>query len=188
MIMRQALAILAALGLLASCRTAEPPVRGQVVDTREAMVAGINPAALAIWDITNEDRDDAGELDPALMDDEAWARLREAAQMLEVYSRAMAEAEVIRASGPDLVGGELPEGVASRAEIQAMIDADPAGFRAEARDLAKRARRLGEAARARNVAAVGRGAAEIDVPCQGCHTRYWYLQETQEVDEVRPHG
>ena len=159
-----------------------------MIDTREAMVAGVNPAAVAIWDITNEAMDEDGELDPARMDDEAWARLREAAQMLEAYSRAMAEAEVIRAAGPDLVGSEVPEGVASRAEIQAMIDADPEGFRAEARDLAERARLLVEAARARDVAAAGHRAAEIDVPCQGCHTRYWYKQETQEIDEGRPRG
>jgi cytochrome c556 len=184
--MRRTLAIPAALGALASCQTTEPPVREPVLDTRVAMVAGVNPAAVAIWDITNEAMDDAGELDPVRMDDEAWARLREAAQMLEAYSLAMAEAEVIRAGGPDLVGREVPEGVATRAEIQAMIDADPAGFRAEARDLAERARLLVEAARVRDVAAAGHRAAEIDVPCQGCHSRYWYKQETQEIEEGRP--
>jgi len=184
--MRKTLTILAAFGALASCQTAVPPTRDQVIDTRVAMVAGVNPAAVAIWDITNEAMDEDGELDPARMNDEAWARLREHAEMLEVWSRKMADAVVIRAAGPDLVGGEVPEGVASRAEIQAMIDADPEGFRAEARDQAERARLLVEAVRARDVAAAGHRAAEIDVPCQGCHTRYWYKQETPEIDDRRP--
>lgn len=186
MSMRHPLAILAALGALASCQTVGPPARGREIDTRVAMVAGVNPAAVAIWDITNEAMDEDGEIDPMRMDDEAWARLREAAELLEDWSRRMAEAEAIRAAGPDLVGGEVPEGVASRAEIQAMIDADPAGFRAEARDLAERARLLVAAARARDLAATGHRAGEIDAPCQGCHTRYWYKQETPEVEEGRP--
>jgi hypothetical protein len=182
------LAILATLGALTSCQTVEPPAAQQVVNTRVAMVAGVNPAAVAIWDITNDAMDESGELDPVRMDDEAWARLREHAEMLEVWSRRMADAEVIRAAGPDLVGRQVPEGVASRAEIQAMIDADPAGFRAEARDLAERAKLLVEAATTRDLAAAGHRAGEIDVPCQGCHTRYWYKQGSQELEEVRPKG
>jgi cytochrome c556 len=120
------------------------------------------------------------------MDDDAWRRLREAAQKLEASSRQMADAGVIRAGGPNLVDGEVPEGAASRAEIQAMIDADPDGFRAEARDLAERARLLVDATRARDVAAAGHRAAEIDAPCQSCHTRYWYKQDPQAPEEGRP--
>lgn len=180
--------LLLVLGALVACQTVAPPARGPMVDTREAMVAGVNPAAVAIWDITNEAMDDTGALDPMRIDAEAWARLREHGEMLEVWSRRMAEAEVIRAAGPDLVGGRVPEGVASRAEIQAMIDADPAGFRAEARDLAERARLLVAAVDARDLAATAHRAGEIDAPCQGCHTRYWYKQESPVLDERRPHG
>jgi hypothetical protein len=184
--MRQAPALLTVLGALASCQTAQPPAHASLVDTREAMVARVNPAVAVIWDITNEALGEGGELDPALMDDAAWTRLREAAQKLEAASRTMADADVIRAGGPNLVDGKVPEGAASRAEIQAMIDADPAGFRAEARDLAERARLLVDAARGRDGAAAGHRAAEINEPCQSCHTRYWYKQDSPQPGEGRP--
>ena len=150
---------------------------GEVVQTRQAMVDGVNPAALAIWDVTNAAMDDEGGLDPALIDADGWSKLAEAAQMLEVYGKRMAEAKVIVAGGPDLVSGALPEGVASKEQIQAMIDADPEGFRAVSADMAQQAAALGSAARARDATAVGDLAAGIDGACQACHTRYWYLQE-----------
>jgi len=184
--MRTALALLAAVGALGSCQTVQAPPSARLVDTREVMVARVNPAVAAIWDITNEALGEGGALDPALMNNVAWTRLRESAQALEAASLAMAQAEVIRASGPNLVDGKVPEGAASRAEIQAMIDADPAGFRAEARDLAGRARLLVDAARARDFAAAGHRAAEINDPCQSCHTRYWYKQDTPQPGERRP--
>ena len=185
---RRAVALAATLGALAACQTAEVTVREPVVDTRVAMVAGVNPAVATIWDITNAAMDEGGELDPALMDDGAWTRLREAAQTLEEVSQEMAAARIIRAGGPNLINGEVPAGAASRAEIQAMIDADPDGFRAEARDLAERARLLVDAARARDFAAAGHRAGEIDAPCQSCHTRYWYKQDPQQPDGGRPKG
>jgi hypothetical protein len=182
--MRKALAILAVYGALASyLAAAEPVARHTVIDTREAMVAGINSAAVAIWDISSEARGEEGELDPTRMTDDSWSQLRDEAQSLESWARMMAEADTIHAAGPDLASCEVSEGVASRAEIQAMIDARPEMFRASARDLAERAGLLVAAARARDAAAAGHRAAEIDVPCQGCHTRYWYNQNPPQVEK-----
>lgn len=163
----------AALGLFAATALAQ---QGGTVQTRQAMVDGVNPAALAIWDVTNAAMNDEGGLDPALIDADGWGKLAEAAQMLEVFGKRMAEAATITAGGPDLVGGELPPGVASKEQIQAMIDADPAGFRAVSAEMAEQAAALATAARARDVAAVGDLSSGIDGACQACHTRYWYLQ------------
>lgn len=163
-----------ALAAFAAAALAQP---GDVLHTRQAMVDGVNPAALAIWEVTNAAMDDEGGLDPALIDAEAWGRIEDAARMLETYGKRMAEAEAIVAGGPDQVSGEVPPGVASKAQIQAMIDADPDGFRAVAADLAGQAAELVAAAEARDVAATGDLAAGIDGDCQACHTRYWYLQE-----------
>ena len=129
---------------------------GEPLQTRQAMIDGVNPAALAIWEVTNAAMDDDGGLDPALLDAEAWSRLEEAARMLEDYGRRMAEAEVIVAGGPDLV---------------------PDGFRAVSADMAAQAAALGEAARARDTATTGDLAFGIDGACQACHTRYWFLQQ-----------
>jgi hypothetical protein len=177
-IVRAFLLVLPAAAFALCLVAAEVPAHPRSIDTRHAMVAGINAAAVAIWDITNAASGDDGELDPTRMDDEAWARLREHAETLEIWSHQMATADVITAAGPDLVDGQVPEGAASREEIQAMIDRDPAGFRAQSADLAERARLLMQAARDRDPVAAGHRAAEIDAPCQSCHTRYWYKQST----------
>ncbi|OYW46809.1 MAG: hypothetical protein B7Z33_00030 [Sphingomonadales bacterium 12-68-11] len=147
------------------------------LNTRQAMIDGVNPAALAIWDVTNTAVDDAGMLDPALMGAADWTRIEEAALALQDESRRMARAQTIVAGGPDLVSGELPPGVASKGQIQAMIDADPDGFRAVAADMAERAAALIAAAKRRDAAATGDLSAAIDEHCTACHTRYWYLQE-----------
>lgn len=168
--------LLVALAALASCQTTGPIAPPRIVNTREAMIDGVNPAALAIWDITNNAADDAGGLDSARMSDDNWSGLVEAARSLEFHSEQMARADAFRAGGPDIVSGDMPAGVASKAEIQAMIDADPAGFRAISRDMAGHARDLREAATARNLKAAGVLALRIDEPCQSCHVRYWYTQ------------
>ena len=175
-LVRPFLVLLSAGVALASCQTAEVPEQAGVVFTREAMVAEINPAALEIWDVTNNALSDTGGLDPALMDGAAWGKLQEAAQMLEFHSRRLEQAPTIFAGGPDVVTGEIPPGVSTRAEIQAKIDADPEGFRELSRVMAERARALADAARARDAAAAGDLALTLDEPCQSCHQRYWYEQ------------
>jgi len=174
MIKPSAFVIAAALGLFTATAFAH---EGQTVHARQAMVDGVNPAALAIWEVTNAAMNDEGGLDPALIDADGWSKLVEAAQMLEVYSKRMAEAKTIVAGGPDLASGDMPVGVASKEQIQAMIDADPAGFRAVSADMAQQAAALLVAARARDATAAGDLAAGIDGACLSCHTRYWFLQE-----------
>ena len=166
--------LLTALGLFAATALAQ---QAGPLHTRQVMVDGVNPAALAIWDVTNAAMDDEGGLDPALIDAEGWSQLAEGSRVLETYGKRMAEAQTIVAGGPDLLSGEVPPGVASKAQIQAMIDADPDGFRAVAADMAGQAAALVAAAGARDAAAAGDLASAIDGACQACHTRYWYLQE-----------
>jgi cytochrome c1 len=163
--------------LLLSAGAALAPGPPAEVFTREAMIAEINPAAVEIWDVSNNALNDAGALDPALMDEAAWGRLQEAAQMLEFYSRRLEQAQRISAGGPDVVTGEVPPGVSTKAEIQAKIDADPEGFRALSGLMAERAKALVDAAKARDAAAAGDLALRLDEPCQSCHQRYWYEEE-----------
>jgi hypothetical protein len=142
------------------------------------MIDGINPAAVMIWDVTNSAIDEEGALDPTLMTAEDWGTIREAALMLQAESRRMAEAQIFVAGGPENLGSEdLPPGIASREQIQAMIDADPYGFRAVARDLAEQATALIAAVRQRDTGATSDLAAAIDENCSSCHTRYWYRQD-----------
>ena len=152
---------------LAACQTTPPPPTG-TVDTHEAMVRWINPAALAIWDVSNTAMSETGGLDPALMDDEAWSKLHGAAQLLELHSRHMAEAQALRVGAHN----DALEGFATRAEIQAMIDADPEGFRRLSRDMAEHAKELAAAALERDIRESGGLADSLSERCQACHSRY----------------
>jgi cytochrome c556 len=170
-----AAAVVAAV--LAGCQTiAAEPTAPDTVDVRQNMVEGVNPAALAIWDVGNNAADENGELDPAQMDAAAWAKVREAAQSLSTYAHRLATAKVIRASGPDLVDGKVPEGVSSREQIQAMIDANPAGFRAVAGTMEEQAKALASAAGERNLEKTSQLISGFDGTCQACHQSYWYLK------------
>lgn len=170
----------AALLMISACETVPPSLQaaaGGTVDVRQAMVDGVNPAALAIWDVGNSAVNDAGEPDASKLDPQALARLREAAQMLDTYAEVLAEAPVIKASGPDLVGGRLPEGVASRELIQAAIDANPAGFRAYSRAMGAEAEAILAAIESGNRETVASRLASFDGACQACHERYWYVNQ-----------
>lgn len=162
-------ALVLAGAALASCQTTPPPPATAMVDTHEAMVRWVNPAALAIWDVTNDALSETGGLDPELMDDDVWWKLQSAAQLLELHSRHMAEAQTLRVGAHN----DKLEGFATRAEIQAMIDADPDRFRRLAQDMAEHARELTVAAMARNVRESGGLAGSLSERCQACHSRYW---------------
>jgi cytochrome c556 len=168
---------LVAIGALALFAAGALAQSSPALHTRQAMIEGVNPAAVAIWDVTNSAIDEEGALDPALMTAQNWGRIEDGATRLEAAALHMAIAQTLVADGPaNLRSEDLPPGTASREEIQAMIDADPEGFRAVARAMAERAAALVAAARLRNVVAVGDLAAGLDQDCTSCHTRYWYLQ------------
>jgi hypothetical protein len=170
----------ALLFVVSACETVPPAAHAGgtgTVDVRQAMVDGVNPAALAIWDVGNNAVDGAGEPDASELDPRALARLREAAQMLRTYAEILAEAPVIQASGPDLVGGRLPEGVASREQIQAAIDANPAGFRAYSRAMGAEAEAILAAIQSGDREEVASRLASFDGACQACHERYWYVNQ-----------
>ena len=170
----------AAVIMIAGCETTPPAAQATAdgaVDVRQAMIDGVNPAALAIWDVGNNAIDEQGQPDVSKLDVPALARLREAAQTLGTYAELMGEARVLKASGPDLVGGRLPEGIASREQIQAAIDADPAGFRAYSKAMGAEADGILSAIQAGDRASVASRVASFDGACQSCHERYWYVNQ-----------
>ena len=172
----------AALTVLAACQTTSAsPVQAGIssdeIDIRQAMVEGVNPAALGIWDVGNNAIDDDGMPDASRLDPVTLARLREAAQLLATYAALMAETPHLKAAGPDLVGGRVPEGVASREQIQAAIDANPAGFRAYSRVMGQEAQAIIAAIESGDREAVANRVTSFDGACQSCHERYWYVNQ-----------
>lgn len=158
-----------AAGLLAACQTSAPAPSSATVDTHEEMVRWVNPAALAVWEVTNEAMSESGGLDPTLMNEQAWTKLRAAALLLEEHSRRMASAQTLHVGAHD---DEVP-GFATRAEIQAMIDASPDDFRRLSREMADHAGELAAAAWTKDVRASGNLADTLSERCQACHSRYW---------------
>jgi len=163
--------MVAALGLaaLSACRqeaAAEP------LDLRAAMQKQVNPAALAIWDVGNNAMNDAGGIDPALMDDAKWSKLAEAAGQLSAVGKAIAAATNFKAAAEDNTA--VGEGEIAMAEVQRHVDADTAGFRQMGAAMAEHADKLGAAAQARDAAQAGEIVSQMDAVCESCHSRYWY--------------
>jgi cytochrome c556 len=62
------------------------------------------------------------------------------------------------------------------AQIQALIDADPQGFRDEAAKLVAVAGQAIAAAAARDAAKTDEASNQFNEVCTACHTRFWYPQ------------
>jgi hypothetical protein len=169
-------AVAAAAAAALACQAIAAAPEGAAVDVRATMVEGVNPAALAIWDIGNAAIDDSGALDSAKMNAAGWDKLRDAALSLATHAHRLATAGAIRASGPQLLDGKVPEGVASREQIQAMIDANPGGFRALAGTMEEQANALATAAGERNAEKAGGLISGFDGTCEACHQNYWHLK------------
>lgn len=166
--MRRLFALTLAASLLGGSTLPRPSQPG-LVETHQAMVDWINPAAMVISQVTGDAKSETGGLDPAMMDDLAWDKLRRAAQSLEFSSRLMARAKVLRVGAHT---ADVP-GFANRVEIQTMIDANPAWFRTLSGRMAEDARELAAAATARDPMRTRDLAENLTTSCQTCHTLYW---------------
>ena len=148
---------------------------GGTLYVREAMQGQINATTVDLWDIGNNAMSDTGGIDPALMDDEKWARLIASAETLEAESRAMAEAETIRAAVEE-EAEDVEPGTFSMKDVQSYIDADPDQFRTLAEALGVHAGEIVKAAKARDAETAGLLVGELDTVCEACHAKYWYPQ------------
>lgn len=160
--------------LLAACATTPAGPSAEPYYVRHSMQAEVNPAIVSIWDVTNNAMDDTGALDPALIDEAGWAQIYDGAGKLASEGEKMATAENIRAAreGNTAVGEyEVP-----MSQVQALIDADPDGFRAHGGGFAALAIALEEAAEARDAASTGDLVAQMDGVCAACHTDFWYAE------------
>jgi cytochrome c556 len=80
----------------------------------------------------------------------------------------------IRAAGQQTMDEKTTPGGLTAAQIQAHIDANPAGFRAMALGFTEITRSISKAAAAHDGKAIGRIADDLDQACEGCHQAYWY--------------
>lgn len=167
--------------LLAACtgqslapQSAEITPAPQPLYVRHIMQAEVNPAIVAIWDVSNNAYNDAGELDPALITDGQWASLTQQAEELALISDRMAAASTIRAaSAGNMATGEYEVPMDN---VQSFIDADPQGFRDMSADFAVLSRNLAAAGVAQDLPAAANLVGQMDGECASCHERYWYAE------------
>ena len=103
-------------------------------------------------------------------------QLIEAPNLLVMKGRKVAAAED-RSKNPDI---ELPP-----AQIQALIDADPATFLDRARTLQDAAMMALKASDARNKDALFSALERIDKACENCHLHYWYPNDKRAREAAR---
>jgi hypothetical protein len=169
--------------LLAACGSkqalapavAPTPAASQVASTvMESMTATLIPRSNRIWELAGGLYDDAGNIDPKLLADAQWDELKDAAIAVNAAARALAGMETIKAApdGAKLLNEGMP-GAVGAAQVQAAIDADPAGFREQALQLQALSDELVEAAGAHDgVTTDGISARLVDV-CGDCHQKFW---------------
>ncbi len=167
----RAVLVVSIVALLASASAAVSKAPA-AIDVRHAMQAEVNPAVVALWDVTNNALDDNGNLAPAMISDDGWTQIASSAALLAESTERMAAADRFIAASPGNWATEDYE--VSMEVVQASLDAEPAGFRTYAAAFAAKARQLETAARARDHAQATTLVAEMDGACAGCHTAFWY--------------
>ncbi len=173
MIRPPVLALAAGLAL-AACGQRSAEVAAEPV----VLKAGMQEIADRQNDLVNtliEALDDQGGVDPAKLTEEHWGTLESAAAGLRDAGLALraGPVQVVAAPGEAIEGEDAP-GALGAAEVQARIDQDPAGFRAQAGALLTRLETLAAASNAHDAAAMWEVALDLDAACSGCHMQYWY--------------
>jgi hypothetical protein len=180
----RSLGALAAMGLqLAACggKQASPPAvlqspaASQAASTvLESMTATLIPRSNRIWELAGNLYDDAGNIDPTLLADAQWNDLKDAAGAMSAAARALAEMETIKVApdGSKLLNEGMP-GAVGAAQVQAAIDADPAGFREQALQLQVLSDELVTAAGAHDGVITDEISARLVDVCGGCHQKFW---------------
>lgn len=149
--------------------------QGEPLFVRDSMQNEVNPAIVAIWDVTNNAYNDDGELDASLISAEQWEGLAAQANALAAIADGMAAAsELHAASEGNWATGEYE---VTMDQVQANLDADPQGYRDMATSFAALSRNVAAAASAMDLQAATDLVGQMDTECAACHQQYWYAEQ-----------
>lgn len=144
---------------------------------KELMHAVIDPSADYLWEAVAYDVTAAGVVETIPKTNEDWAEVRrhalllaEATNFLRMPGRRVAPAKPIPGMESEPPG---PEDL-SPAQIQVLIDGNPAEFVRHAQALTDAAVMAVGAADARSVKVLFEAGDKIDQACETCHLKYWY--------------
>jgi len=179
------LLIATALVVGSACGQAPPaaPALLSTATVKDIMDSIVDPSAEFLFDSVAMVADEHGISEKAPRTDEEWMEVRrrtiqliEAPNLLVMKGRKVAAAEDT-SKNPDI---ELPP-----AQIQALIDADPATFLDRARTLQDAATMALKASDARNKDALFSALERLDKACENCHLHYWYPNDKRAQDAAR---
>jgi cytochrome c551/c552 len=179
--MKVACTILAALvAVLAGCSQKPPaPVEAPpvgpvaVASIQEIMKAVVEPASNGVWKPPASIADPTAKATPAQKDAD-WLAVRHAAVALSESANllVMPGRKTVAAGGK--IQDEGQAGNLPSAEIQKLIESDPAAFRKYAKALQDATLETMTAIDAKNADALIEKGGKIDEACEACHLKYWY--------------
>jgi len=141
------------------------------------MLTMVNPQALALWDITNNSQDEAGNLDARKIKAASWSKLLEIGKALEKGGRTLATSSGVIAALP---GAKLQDedntGTSKAVEVQRYLDAKPAEFRKHAQELQKTGSDTIEAATKHDTKKLAELSDSLNEVCEDCHKVFWHPQ------------
>lgn len=126
-------------------------------------------ADTAFW-LYNED----GELDASGVSEEQWALMEASTKALQETAFLFSEEDNIRVAEPGEQLFNEGKGFIPSEDVQAVIDANPDGFRAMMAYLASESQTALEAVQARDAEAVSNASDSIYASCKSCHVAFWY--------------
>lgn len=142
---------------------------------QEVMAKPLTAQSGILWELAGNLYDDSGNLDAAQLDGGQWNTLQTTAAEMRQIALSLGEPSRLKvvADGGKIQSEGTP-GALGAAEVQALIDAEPAAFTAEARKLADIAGEFVTAAAARDAQAVDELSGQLNEACSACHLRFWY--------------
>jgi hypothetical protein len=175
------LVLTASLAVVAACSSQKEEAPEQAQPTlHEVMKNEVDVHADELWDISNPALGDNAHLDPALMNDELWAKIEQRATALQQAALKLASLNpiVVVKPGVKIADEGVPYGDTG-AQVQASVDKDPQKLRDFANALAVHAGDIASAAQRRDTERAGLLIGELDGVCEDCHLDYWYPSQKE---------
>ena len=133
------------------------------------------PQSNKLWELAGNLYGPNGDLDAKQLTDAQWQELNDSATQMRDVAAHLAEAPAFKVA---------PEGVKllnegsgdafNAAQVQATIDANPQGFKDQARQLSAVAADFLSAAVAHDATKADDASNRLNEVCTACHTAYWY--------------
>lgn len=169
--------------VLAGCQPSPPtpPPAAPAPTVFETMNGTFTPQAGRLWELAGALYNDDGELDAAQLSGPQWQELATVAATVQEVAANLAGTQPVRVApeGVKIQNEDAPEALGA-SQVQALIDADPQGFREESLKLAAVAADFIAAAAARDAARVDDASSRLNDTCTDCHARFWYPDESTD--------